>query len=379
VEDRVTRVEAESRAAQKTAAGVPTSVQRHTASPGGYRTANVLARRADHAAHDREHPESVLRRRRRHNVERAANGRRRARHEVDVASGVHAMRHRESRDRIKAYQTSLFAESPEKRIAVPDAHRVVILSDLQIPFEDGPALDQALEVLHRINPDTVVLNGDIADCYAESAFLKDSVKAQESIPQTHERVRTLLDILQDVPNKVWMGGNHEDRWRRLLWSESPTALAMLREHQRAAGLDGIDLKDPVASFEKLFEMPKFGFKYYPYSHRLYFADNNLIVTHGKYVSRHSGYSAKRTWEWLGTSCIVGHTHRLGSYLITQDGHEAGAWENGCLCQLEPEYDDAPNWQQGFSVVHVDGPEFHVVQVPIVRRRGKPVAVYQPVA
>jgi len=30
-----------------------------------------------------------------------------------------------------------------------------------------------------------------------------------------------------------------------------------------------------------------------------------------------------------------------------------------------------------SLVHVDGPEFHVVQVPIVRRRGKPVAVYQP--
>jgi predicted phosphodiesterase len=312
----------------------------------------------------------------RYDAERSANGKRRARHEADVASGKHALSHRDSRARLKAYQTALFAESPEKRIAVPDSRRVVILSDLQIPFEDGPALDQALEVLHRVDPDTVVLNGDIADCYAESDFLKDSVRAQESIPQTHERVRVLLDILQDVPTKIWMGGNHEDRWRRLLWSGSPTAVEMLRSHQRAAGLDGIDLNDPVASFEKLFGMEKFGFKYYPYSHRLYFAENNLVVTHGKYVSRHSGASAKRTWEWLGKSAIVGHTHRLGSYLITQDGHEAGAWENGCLCQLEPEYDDAPNWQQGFSLVHVDGPEFHVVQVPIVRRRGRPVAVYQ---
>ena len=311
----------------------------------------------------------------RSNAERAANGKTLKYRRAHLAR--YAARASDTRAARRSYETDLFAESLEKRIAVPDAHRVVILSDLQIPFEDCPALDQALEVLHRINPDTVVLNGDIADCYAESAFLKDSVKAQESIPETHDRVRSLLDILQGVPRKVWMGGNHEDRWRRLLWGESPTAVAMLRAHQRAAGLDGIDLNDPIASFEKLFEMGKYGFKYYPYSHRLYFADNNLIVTHGKYVSRHSGYSAKRTWEWLGKSCIVGHTHRLGSYLVTQDGHEAGAWENGCLCQLEPEYDDAPNWQQGFSLVHVDGPEFHVVQVPIVRRRGKPVAVYQP--
>jgi predicted phosphodiesterase len=278
-------------------------------------------------------------------------------------------------DRRKAYELALFAEAPEKRITIPEAHKVVVLSDLQIPFEDGNALNEALDVLHRINPDTVILNGDIADCYAESAFMKDSVKAQESIGATHERVELLMSILQTVPQKYWLGGNHEDRWRRILWSGSPTAVALLREHQRAAGIDGIDLDDPVASFAKLFKMQTYGFQYYPYSHRLYLADGNLVVTHGKYVSRHSGIAAKRTWEWLGKSCIVGHTHRLGAHYITQDGHEAGAWENGCLCQLEPEYDDAPNWQQGFSVVRVDGPEFHVIQVPIVRRGKIPVAVY----
>jgi predicted phosphodiesterase len=269
----------------------------------------------------------------------------------------------------------LFAPSPDKRVIVPEARRVVVLSDLQIPFEDGPAVDQALEVLHAVNPDTVILNGDILDCYAESAFLKDSVKAEASIDESHRRARNLMETLKGVRQKYWLGGNHEDRWRRLLWSENPTALALLRAHQRAAGIGAIDVNDPVRSFGRLFEMDRYGFQYFPYSHRLYLAAGNLIVTHGKYVSRHSGYSAKRTWEWLGTSCIVGHTHRLGSYLVTQDGHEAGAWENGCLCQLEPEYDDAPNWQQGFSVVRVNGPEFHVVQVPIVRRGKRPVAVY----
>jgi predicted phosphodiesterase len=310
--------------------------------------------------------------------ERIVSGKNRERMAARTASGKDAMMQRERRAVRQAYTTALFAESPEKRIRVDDAERVVVLSDLQIPFEDGPAINQALEVLFRVRPDVVVLNGDIVDCYAESAFMKDPLKAERSIPESHERARQLMALLQEVPRRIWLGGNHEDRWRRVIWSESPTAMSMLRAHQQASGVK-IDLIDPVTSFRKLFSMDEHGFEYYPYSHRLYFAENNLIVTHGKHVSRHSGYSAKRAWEWLGKSCIVVHTHRLGSYLVTQDGHEMGAWENGCLCQLEPEYDDAPNWQQGFSVVHIDGPEFHVVQVPIVRRGKRPVAVYRPAA
>jgi hypothetical protein len=120
---------------------------------------------------------------------------------------------------------------------------------------------------------------------------------------------------------------------------------------------------------------EYGFSYHAYGDRAYLADGNLVVTHGKFVSRHSAASAKRTFEWLGKSCITGHTHRLGSYFVTLDGIEYGAWEGGCLCQTEPEYDDAPNWQQGFTVVHVDGPRFHVVPVPVVREGRKRKALY----
>jgi hypothetical protein len=191
-----------------------------------------------------------------------------------------------------------------------------------------------------------------------------------------------MERLAHVPQKIWLGGNHEDRWRRLLWDPlngkigpvSANLLSLLEARGQK-----LDMTDPVKSFEMMFGMPDYGFKYYPYSHRLYVAEGNLVITHGKYVSRHSGQSAKRTLEWLGRSCIVGHTHRLGNHLVTQDGVIRGAWENGCLCQLEPEYDDSPNWQQGFSIVKVDGPEFHVIQVPIIRRAGKPVAVYQEIA
>jgi hypothetical protein len=153
-------------------------------------------------------------------------------------------------------------------------------------------------------------------------------------------------------------------------------MQLLQRHERITGIPVSLLgNNTTESFRALYETAQFGVEYYPYWHRLYLAEGNLVVTHGKYVSRHSGQSAKRTLEWLGVSCIVGHTHRLGNHLVTQDGVMRGAWENGCLCLMEPEYDDAPNWQQGFSVVDIDGPEFHVIQVPIVRRDGRPVAVY----
>lgn len=263
-----------------------------------------------------------------------------------------------------------------RRVPVSGVRRVVVLSDLQIPFEDPAALAAAEEVARAVRPDLVVLNGDVVDCYAESDFLKDPIKAAASIPETHRKVRELLGRLSDIAPGVWLGGNHEDRWRKLLFSGSPTALHLVRQHQDAAGV-ALDLSDPVGSFAALYGMPAYGYRYFPYQHRLYFAEGNLVVTHGQFVSRHAGYSAKRTLEWLGVSCIVGHTHRLGSYLLTQDGVTRGAWEGGCLCDLEPEWVSSPNWQQGFVVISVNGPKFHVVPVPIVRIDGdKPVAVFR---
>jgi predicted phosphodiesterase len=297
-----------------------------------------------------------------------------------VLSGAAAEMKRTQRANIKAYEEALFAEAPNKRVILSDLHAytAVILSDLQIPFEDGAALNQALDVIRSVRPDLLVLNGDIIDCYLESTFTKkmkpDLLK--DVAAQTYYRAQKFMETIADVPRKIWMGGNHEERWALQIAREnergglSPISLALI-----ASRKDSLDISDMHGSFAKIYNLADYGISYYPYSHRLYLAAKNLIVTHGKYVSRHSGQSAKRTLEWLGTSCIVGHTHRLGTHLVTQDGVPYGAWENGCLCQLEPEYDDSPNWQQGFSVVKVDGPEFHVIQVPIIRRNGEAVAVY----
>ena len=66
--------------------------------------------------------------------------------------------------------------------------------------------------------------------------------------------------------------------------------------------------------------------------------------------------------------MIGHTHRLGIYYRTNAKGTHAAYENGCLCRLDPEYVQDPDWQQGLSVVRVgEKGFFNVQQVPIINR------------
>lgn len=305
------------------------------------------------------------------------------------AAGYFTAYRRQERLKIAAYREALFAPAPEKRIRVEGVSVLAVLSDLQMPFEDPEALDQALQVLEHAKPDCVVLNGDVVDCYRETdAFLRDWRVAKDATPEQHRRARLLMDRLRHIPQKIWLGGNHEERWWKCIKDErqhgghsavTENLLATINAEAVHDPTKRLDLEDHIQSFERIYDMRSFGFRYWPYSHRLYFADDNLVVCHGQYVSRHSGQSAKRHFEWLGRSCIIGHTHRMGEYVVTQDGRERGAWEGGCLCQLEPPagYAHAPNWQQGFCLAQVGGSRFRVVPIKIIRDdpHSSPAALY----
>lgn len=94
----------------------------------------------------------------------------------------------------------------------------------------------------------------------------------------------------------------------------------------------------------------------------------LWFMHGAFLSKHSGASARRNQEAFGVNCLTGHSHRSGKSNLTNLGGNYGGWENGCLCNLDPEYMDCiPNWQSAFSVV-TDYKEkiFYVNNIDIVK-------------
>jgi hypothetical protein len=226
-----------------------------------------------------------------------------------------------------------------------------VINDLQIPWHDKPVVDLVLNFVDELKPHGVVVNGDMVDCYELSEFDKDPLKDYGLDREIEESGKILVRLAKSTKERWWIGGNHEDRLRRTLWRNPKFA----RIHS--------------LQFERLFHVDDCGFKWKPYGGLLQLG--KLIVTHGSMVNKHSGWTARSHFEKYGNSVLIGHTHRLGVYYKTNAKGVHAAWENGCLCRMNPEYVQWPDWQQGFSVVHVD-PEtghFNVQQIPVLKRKG----------
>ena len=226
----------------------------------------------------------------------------------------------------------------------------VILNDLQIPFQDHAVLELVLKFISQLKPYGIVLNGDIVDCYSLSTFNKNPMTEADLEREIREASGLQHELAKWTTERWWLGGNHEDRLRRTLW-EMP-AFASVK----------------ALAFPTLFNLEVNGFKWKPYGSVLQLG--KLTVTHGSTVRQHSGWTARAHFEKFGGSVIIGHTHRMGAYYRTNGKGVHVAYENGCLCKLTPEYVQFPDWQSGFSVVHVDSDQgfFNVQQIPIIKRK-----------
>jgi len=223
----------------------------------------------------------------------------------------------------------------------------VVINDIQIPYENRRVLAMVVKFIKELRPYGIILAGDVVDCSSFSTY--DKHPKTPRIEVEIDRARKLMkDLVESgAKEKYWLGGNHEDRLRRYLWRVAP-----------ALPLHNMDIPT-------LFGLDEFGFVWREWGKikRL----GKLIVTHGDIVRAHSGASAKAMFEKYGRSVLFGHTHRLGTYYVTNDNGMHVSGENGCLCRLDPGYTINPNWQNGFSIVHVGvNGDFDLKQIPILK-------------
>ena len=96
--------------------------------------------------------------------------------------------------------------------------------------------------------------------------------------------------------------------------------------------------------------------------------HQFLVEHGSVVRQQSAYTARAMLEKRGMSGISGHTHRMGAHYLTNMAGSYAWFENGCLCDLHPDYVvGQPNWMNGFSIGHFkkSNNRFNIEQIPIV--------------
>ncbi len=225
----------------------------------------------------------------------------------------------------------------------------VVLSDTHVPFQDKTVCRMALQFIREHKPGTVHLLGDITDFYTVSRFAKKPSR-KEDLQQDLDKTRQFLATIREAAGGariIYSEGNHEHRLHRYLESEA-RALAMLRDLRLEHLLDFQSLKIRFQPQDR------------PYT------IGPLLFTHGQLVRKWSGATARGHFEKYGCRGIHGHSHRLGTFYHRDIGDTYGGWENGCLCDLNPDYTTAPDWQQGWSVVWSKGDHFHVEQIAVVK-------------
>lgn len=224
--------------------------------------------------------------------------------------------------------------------------RIGILCDIHLPYHDFNALDIALKELKRQKIDTLILNGDIIDCFQLSDYDKDPSK--DGIKREIEILcHFISDLIKFFPKIkiVYKLGNHCERWERAILKKSPAIW----------GFECFELPNLVKiEYFRLIGKPL----------EIDFVNKKRIIEAGKLGIMHGHEWREGTFSPVNpargyymrakTSVIAGDKHQTSEH-ITKDmnGKIIGAWSIGCLCDLNPEYMPLNNHNSGFAYVFVD--------------------------
>ena len=224
-------------------------------------------------------------------------------------------------------------------LALEGERRVLLLSDIHVPFHDVQAIEAAVNYGLKKKPITdVYFNGDLLDFYTLSTFDKDPAERDISTELTMG-AELVFEIAKAFPKaRIWLKlGNHENRWGRYLRARAPD-LASLPELSVESILRQYVPDVHVIEDDRLVKMGK------------------LLVVHGHEVGRGSGGAHPAKWlhNKTGTSSLCGHFHRSDEFTTkTALGIVSSSWAVGALCQLEPNYLPRNQWNHGAAIIEID--------------------------
>jgi predicted phosphodiesterase len=222
----------------------------------------------------------------------------------------------------------------EPYVIPPSVTRLLILSDVHIPYHNVEAVTLALQYGKDKNVNGIMLNGDILDFYGLSTFEKDPRKRRfsEELEMGRQFLRVLRKEFDGVPIYYKLG-NHEERYERYLRIKAPELLDVAEFRMDVLlrfGELGVELIDDkrITQFGKL----------------------NIMHGHEFGKSVFSPVNPARGLYMRGKeNCIAGHNHQTSSHVEpTMNGHVINTWSTGCLSELHPRYMPINRWNLGFA-------------------------------
>jgi predicted phosphodiesterase len=233
------------------------------------------------------------------------------------------------------------------------ATRILLLSDIHVPYHNIEAITKAIEYGKEKNVNAIVFNGDTLDCYALSRYEKDPRKRK--FAEELESCRQLLQVFRDefpgVPFYFKLG-NHEERYEAYLRTKAPELLGTSQ-----------------FTLDVLLKMGELGCDFI--QDKRIIKAGKLNILHGHEFGR-SVFSpvnpARGYYMRAKASVICGHNHQTSEHSENNlEGKVVTTWSTGCLCEMHPQYMPINKWNYGFAYVQVfkDG-GFEVDNLKIIK-------------
>lgn len=225
-------------------------------------------------------------------------------------------------------EDSLIRDIESQIDKINDTERVLVLSDLHIPFhKDKEIIDIVKE---HSNVNLIILAGDILDCFSVSSFPKEM-----HIP-LYEELKIASSVLKKIdrltPNtkKIVFRGNHEFRFKRYLAKFQSEFSPLVSDDILEILKNGFTYRD-YKNRKRVVEPLSDNFKIIDSWYYIY---RDLILAHPTNFSKIPMRTCVSTYDYFKNQGIdfnalaIGHTHKAGSLI------HGGTLlcELGCLCE-----------------------------------------------
>jgi len=224
---------------------------------------------------------------------------------------------------------------------------VAIVNDIHFDLHDVPTW-KAFRKWHKDHkPGKTVMLGDFLDLGMISRYGVHKDDPLYVIPQIKCFVQEANALALECGELVIVEGNHDERWSKYVNGQVPFTLResiglTLREQCYAQGL--------TKKAKWVTEDVKVrGVKCGPYLLRHGHNQARGFAGGGEYLA------ANKLKKSMGENEIFGHHHRAQLHCQTARGKTAIAIANPCMTG-DHAYDIDPNWQRGFTVLELYGPD-----------------------
>lgn len=210
---------------------------------------------------------------------------------------------------------------------INDIERVLVLSDLHIPFHKEEDIINIVK--EHSNVSTIILAGDILDCFSVSTFPKEM-----HIP-LYEELKTASSVLKKIdkltPNtkKIMFRGNHEFRFKRYLAKFQSEFSPLISDDILDILKNGFTYRNYLNNKRTCAPLSD----NYEVIDSWYYIYKDLVLAHPTSFSKIPMRTCVSTYDYFKNQGVdfkalaIGHTHKAGTLI------HGGTLlcELGCLC------------------------------------------------